>query len=157
MPQLNKLFERYHGVGFTLLGVNLDGDARRARGLAESLGITYPILFDDEQKVSRRFDVETMPETVIIDRDGTVRHIHRGYHPGLEGKWQEEIRALLARSSHTVTSRGGARVRSCKARAGLGRGGVLAVRRAPDPSATPQIRALAPPQQERCESCGLSE
>ena len=37
----------------------------------------------------------TMPTTVLIDRDGRVRHIHPGYLAGYEDIYDQEIRGLL--------------------------------------------------------------
>jgi hypothetical protein len=36
-----------------------------------------------------------MPVTVLVDREGQVRHVHLGYKPGYEEKYLTEIRALL--------------------------------------------------------------
>jgi hypothetical protein len=39
--------------------------------------------------------VSGMPSTVIVDRKGTVRMIHRGYKPGDEQEYLSNIRALV--------------------------------------------------------------
>jgi hypothetical protein len=36
-----------------------------------------------------------MPATVLIDRDGRVRHLHRGYRDGLEATYERQIRELI--------------------------------------------------------------
>jgi hypothetical protein len=36
-----------------------------------------------------------MPNTVILDRSGKVRYIHRGYTPGAENEYLDQIRALI--------------------------------------------------------------
>jgi peroxiredoxin len=95
MPLLNDLFSRYERVGFSLLGVNIDDDSRRAMDMAEELGVSFPVLFDERKEVSRLYQVEAMPVTVLVDREGKVRHVHLGYKPGYEEKYLTEIRALL--------------------------------------------------------------
>lgn len=95
MPLLDDLYARYQRVGFTLLGVNIDDDSRRAMKMIEELGISFPVLFDESKDVSKLYEVEVMPTTVLVDREGTVRHIHHGYKPGYEDKYLTEIRALL--------------------------------------------------------------
>jgi peroxiredoxin len=95
MPLLNDLYSRYGRVGFSLLGVNIDDDSRRAMDMAEELGVTFPVLFDERKEVSRLYQVEAMPVTVLVDRTGKVRHVHLGYKPGYEEKYLTEIRALL--------------------------------------------------------------
>ncbi len=95
MPLLDDLYARYGRVGFSLLGVNIDDDARRAMQMIDELGVNFPVLFDDTKEVSRLYQVEAMPVTVLVDRSGTVRHVHHGYKPGYEEKYLTEIRSLL--------------------------------------------------------------
>ena len=95
MPLLDDLYARYGRVGFSLLGVNIDDDARRAMQMVEELGVNFPVLFDDTKEVSKLYQVEAMPVTVLVDRAGTVRHVHHGYKPGYEEKYLTEIRSLL--------------------------------------------------------------
>ena len=95
MPLLDDLYARYQRVGFSLLGVNIDDDSRRAMQMIEDLGVNFPVLFDASKQVSKLYEVEAMPVTVLVDRDGVVRHVHHGYKPGYEDKYLTEIRALL--------------------------------------------------------------
>ncbi len=95
MPLLDELYGRYQRVGFNLLGVNIDDDSRRAMAMVNELGISFPVLFDEDKKVSKLYEVETMPLTILLDREGTVRHVHHGYQPGYEQKYLNEIRSLL--------------------------------------------------------------
>lgn len=95
MPVLNELYQRYRSVGFTLLGVNIDDRSESATRMARRLGVRYPIVFDAAKVVSRLYDINAMPTTVMVDRDGKVRYLHRGYLPGSEKKYQEQIRGLL--------------------------------------------------------------
>jgi peroxiredoxin len=95
MPRLDEIFARYEPAGFTLLGVNIDEDSAQAQRLADELGVTFPLLFDDEQSVSRLYDVQAMPMTVMVDRAGNVRSVHYGYRPGVEQRYLDEVRALL--------------------------------------------------------------
>ncbi|MFZ5538396.1 MAG: peroxiredoxin family protein [Pseudomonadota bacterium] len=95
MPHLNRLYEKYRGSGFVLFGVNIDEEPRKAADLASKLGLRFPVLFDVEKKVSRLYDLSAMPSTVLIDRDGRVRYIHRGYRDGYEDTYERQIRELL--------------------------------------------------------------
>lgn len=95
MPLLDDLHSRYGRVGFSLLGVNIDDDARRAMQMIDELGVNFPVLFDETKEVSKLYQVEAMPVTVLVDRSGTVRHVHHGYKPGYEEKYLTEIRSLL--------------------------------------------------------------
>ena len=95
MPHLNRLYEKYRASGFVLLGVNVDEDARNAAGTSSKLGLQFPVLLDTDKKVSRLYQLSTMPSTVLIDRDGRVRYIHLGYKGGYEETYEKQIRELL--------------------------------------------------------------
>ena len=95
MPLLDELYTRYERVGFNLLGVNIDDDSRRAMQMIEELGVNFPVLFDAKKEVSKLYEVDAMPVTVLVDREGNVRHVHHGYKPGYEEKYLDQIRSLL--------------------------------------------------------------
>jgi len=95
MPLLDELYTRYQRVGFNLLGVNIDDDSRKAIQMIEELGVHFPVLFDESKVVSKLYEVNAMPVTILVDRSGTVRHVHHGYKPGYEDKYLTEIRSLL--------------------------------------------------------------
>ncbi len=95
MPLLDELYARYQRVGFNLLGVNIDDDSRRAMKMIDELGVSFPVLFDARKEVSKLYEVEAMPVTVLVDREGRVRHVHHGYKPGYEEKYLDQIRSLL--------------------------------------------------------------
>ena len=95
MPLLDELYERYQRVGFSLLGVNIDDDSRRAMKMVQELGVKFPVLFDENKDVSKLYKVDAMPVTILVDREGRIRHVHHGYKPGYEDKYLTEIRSLL--------------------------------------------------------------
>lgn len=95
MPLLEQMHKRYAPLGFTLLGVNVEASSEDAEHWLAQTPVSFPILFDRENKVSKLYDVNAMPSTVFIDRSGKVRYLHRGYKPGDEGDYLNQIRALL--------------------------------------------------------------
>jgi peroxiredoxin len=95
IPQLNKLQRKFKSGGFTVLGVNIDRNHAPAKVLARKLRVRFPILFDSNKAVSRLYQVDAMPNTVIIDRNGVIRFVHRGYVKGYENAYREQVRQLL--------------------------------------------------------------
>ncbi len=95
MPQLDRLYAKYRASGFVLLGVNIDDDARAASELATRLGVKFPVLLDTQKQVAKLYELSAMPATVLIDRDGKVRWLHRGYREGVEATYEQQIRDLL--------------------------------------------------------------
>ena len=95
MPILDELYTRYQRAGFQLLGVNIDDEPQRAKDMIAELGVSFPVLFDSSKEVSELYDVQAMPVSVMVDRDGNVRYVHHGYKPGYEDKYLDQIRELI--------------------------------------------------------------
>jgi peroxiredoxin len=95
MPHLNRLYDKYRASGFVLLGVNIDDDPRAASSAAARMGLRFPVLLDADKAVSRLYDLGSMPATVLVDRDGRVRFLHRGYREGVEDEYERQIRELV--------------------------------------------------------------
>ena len=95
MPILDRLHQRYEDTGFAVLGVNVEGEVAPAQKIVDKTNVTFPVLIDEGQIVSQLYDLEAMPSTVVVDRDGRVRYVHRGYKPGDEAKYVEVVKALI--------------------------------------------------------------
>lgn len=95
MPELEKLQARYQDYGFTILGVNVEEDSSKADGVLRKTPVSFPILYDTSNKVSKVYDVRAMPSTVMIDRDGNMRYLHKGYVPGDEAEYAKWIKKLI--------------------------------------------------------------
>lgn len=95
MPLLDTLYKRYKKLGFTLLGVNVEEDSDKARDLIKVNSVSFPILFDRKNEVSKLYNLVAMPSTVMIDREGKVRFTHAGYVAGDESKYDKWIRELV--------------------------------------------------------------
>jgi thiol-disulfide isomerase/thioredoxin len=97
MPLLEDIYKKYKPMGFTLLGVNVEPDSKDAETWLGKLPkpVTFPIAYDVDSKVSKLYKVETMPSTVLVDRKGNVRVLHRGYKAGDENIYLTQIRSML--------------------------------------------------------------
>ncbi len=72
MPSLARLQQQLDPGRFVLLTVTTD---LQRQGIAQFLshaGVTLPVLFDEDQEVSRSFLVRGLPTTVVVGRDGTL-------------------------------------------------------------------------------------
>ena len=96
MPLLEGIYRKYKPMGFTMIGVNVEPDSKAAEEwLAKQGPVSFPIAFDTDSKVSKLYKVNGMPNSVIIDRKGNVRLLHRGYKPGDENTYLDQIRMLV--------------------------------------------------------------
>ncbi len=95
MPILEKLHTKYKPMGFTMVGINVEPDPKLAVDWLKSTPVSFPILLDTRSEVSKLYQVAGMPSTVIVDRKGNLRWLHRGYKPGDENEYLDQIRALV--------------------------------------------------------------
>jgi len=93
MPDLNRLYKDYQGKGFQVLGIGLSSDPTQLRFLVKQIGLDYPVLAGND-KVSKDYgNVEVVPTTFIIDKQGNIAHKILGTRPKAE--LEKMIQALL--------------------------------------------------------------
>jgi peroxiredoxin len=95
MPLLDQMYKKYKPAGFTLIGVNVDKEAPAVKELMARKPVSFPVLLDPANQVSKAYHVNEMPSSIFIDRKGEIRYIHRGYRPGDENEYQDRIRQLI--------------------------------------------------------------
>ena len=95
MPLLNALHNKYAPLGFTVLGVNVEENSADARGFVSNFPVDFPVVLDNKNKVSRQYDVIAMPTTVVVDRDGNMRFLHKGYKSGDEKEYRKMVKKLI--------------------------------------------------------------
>lgn len=95
MPLLNKIHKKYEPLGFTVLGVNVEENSSNARAFLADRGVEFPVLLDTKNQVSKMYDVIAMPTTVLVDRDGNMRFLHKGYKSGDEAQYRKMVKKLV--------------------------------------------------------------
>lgn len=95
MRALDRINATYGRAGLIVLGISVDEDARRAREFAQSMKVSYPIMFDTGSDIGRDYQLAKMPVTVLVDRSGVVRFAHIGFKRGDDRMYLEQIRELL--------------------------------------------------------------
>ena len=90
IPSMEMLYQKFKNKGFTVLAVNQmeDGDTVFSFTGQLSLDPTFTVLFDKTSKVSRRYRVNGLPTTYLIDKKGMIRYRAIGgrkfNHPNIE-------------------------------------------------------------------------
>ncbi|MBZ0304775.1 MAG: redoxin domain-containing protein, partial [Anaerolineae bacterium] len=70
-PDLQSYYEFYDGR-FEILAVNVGETEIEAGGFVNQYGLTFPVLLDPTERVSKLYDLRGYPTTYIIGRDGVV-------------------------------------------------------------------------------------
>jgi len=72
MPALARLQQQLDPSRFVLLTVTTDLQRQGITHFLAQQGVNLPVLFDEDQEVSRSYMVRALPTTVVIARDGTL-------------------------------------------------------------------------------------
>jgi cytochrome c biogenesis protein CcmG/thiol:disulfide interchange protein DsbE len=89
------LHEDYTDQGLTVLAVNAGEKKSTVQRFVDENGYTLPTLLDSRGAVRGAYGVRVLPTTYLVDDQGTVHYVQRGYGSGLEAELRAEIESLL--------------------------------------------------------------
>ncbi len=95
LSALDRSLATYRSAGLAVYGVGVDDDPVQARDFAHTAGVSYALLLDPAKAVSRSYQVDNLPMTVLIDRNGTVRYVLRDYSAASASLYLQQLRTLL--------------------------------------------------------------
>jgi thiol-disulfide isomerase/thioredoxin len=95
LPELDKLRREFPEGSFQVLAINVDRDQDKAKKFLSQHPVGYPSAADPEGQLPKTFEIETMPTSFLIDANGVIRYVHRGFRAGDIDEIRERIRQLL--------------------------------------------------------------
>lgn len=100
LPLLDKVYQQYKDNDqVVFLAVSKDDLAVTNAAVEEAFkkhNLTVPIARDQEQVTDKLFQLEGLPTTIVLGRDGTVQDYHIGYDPKLAESLPAKLEKLLA-------------------------------------------------------------
>lgn len=96
IPSLDDLYQQHRDTGLNVLAVGVEGLVDKSSEFVAELDIHFPILLDKHQQVSRLYDLKRLPLTLVIDRAGNVRYVHKGFTADSGAQIASEVAKLLA-------------------------------------------------------------
>ncbi|TAN46025.1 MAG: TlpA family protein disulfide reductase [Rhodospirillales bacterium] len=73
LTDIEKVWNKNKGKGLLVLAVNAGQGKEKVASFAASLGLTYPVLLDEESRTTRLYGVTGLPATFILDREGRLK------------------------------------------------------------------------------------
>jgi len=107
IPFLQELYGTYHDEGLEIVSVNTDFFPRsRIESFMKKTGIDlpFPLVLDRDQSLSKLFQVEALPLTVLIDSSGWIRMVHLGYRPKDRKMIESRVRKACSKIEETVVT-----------------------------------------------------
>jgi peroxiredoxin len=96
LDALEQDFRHYQAQGLRVYGVEVADDQAEALRFGRGTHVTFPLLLDPAKTVARTYDVDNLPMTVLIDRDGKIRQVVRDFNETSRRACEDELRKLIA-------------------------------------------------------------
>lgn len=99
LPFVKNWNDRYREKGLTIIGVHSpefdeEKNVENLRRAVASLGISYPVVTDNDYQTWKAYNVEAWPTTFLLDKRGRIRWKHVG--EGAYDETEQLIQQLLA-------------------------------------------------------------
>ena len=106
LPHVEAWYNKYHSLGFEVIGVStpefaFEKDPGNVARAIKQYGIPYPVALDNNYKTWNAYNNQYWPAEYLIDATGKIRRTEFG-----EGNYPESeqaIRTLLTSAGHTIT------------------------------------------------------
>jgi thiol-disulfide isomerase/thioredoxin len=95
-PFMSELSTDLKDKGLQVIGVNLDETPADAQSFLGQYPANFTIAADTNGQCAKNFGVKAMPSTYLVDRKGTVRHVHLGFRAGEAMELRALVEQLLA-------------------------------------------------------------
>ena len=93
VPQLNAWHRSLAAKGLVVVGVTQDDEADVRSFIADGVKFEYPVALDSTQDALRKYRVQGLPMTAVIDKTGVIRFVELGV--GKLENLHSELAALL--------------------------------------------------------------
>ena len=83
IPYIEKLYEKYRQEGLTVIGVHTprtedEKEMTKLRDAIKRMGIRYPVVADNKEKIWKDYRCDLWPTHFVIDRRGYIRYSRGG-------------------------------------------------------------------------------
>jgi peroxiredoxin len=72
MPSMQRAWEQIEAEGILMIGINVGEDLETVNGFTEEYPVTFPLLLDEDAKVTGEWPVRGMPTTFVVDSGGRI-------------------------------------------------------------------------------------
>jgi len=98
MPHIIDLYDRYSNDGLVVIGIHtpridIEHDVSKLREAVVKMGIKFPVVVDEKEKIFRDYLCDLWPSQFVIDRQGIVRYNHGGV--GRYAEMEQAVKELL--------------------------------------------------------------
>lgn len=96
LPFYERLYAARAKDGLRVLGVSIDVDRALAERFLQEVPTSFAMAWDADQRLAAQLALDTMPTALIVDREGVVRAVHRGFVDADRASLEALVDGLLA-------------------------------------------------------------
>ncbi|MAJ47472.1 MAG: hypothetical protein CBC35_09555 [Planctomycetes bacterium TMED75] len=98
LPTVDEVTKRFKDQGVVFYAIDVREKPERVSKFMKNKGWDFTVLMDSDGTAGKAFDVGGIPHSVVIDREGIIRHVHIGFggKEALQEQLEEELTALTA-------------------------------------------------------------
>jgi len=94
-PFMNEMHSDLGPKGLQIIAINLDEKLEDAQAFLAKHPATFTLARDPDNTCPELYGVQGMPSTYLVDREGRISHIHKGYRVGDAEKLRAYVQVLL--------------------------------------------------------------
>ena len=79
MPEFQAVYDAHKDAGFAVVAVNNAEPAASVQAFRQELGLSFPLVMDNQADIQVRYNIFSYPTTFLLNRDGII--IDRSYGP----------------------------------------------------------------------------
>lgn len=95
MEDLDKLYKKFKKDGFLVLALSFDKKQVIIDEIQKKLELTYPVLIDKDQEIAKKYNVATIPTSIIIDKKGKIFQVFKGKREWMDKSLVKMIELLI--------------------------------------------------------------
>ena len=97
IPTFNRITETYKGrkVQFYYVNVDVEKTKEEVAQFAKAKGIAVEMVFPSVKYAMKAYDIDALPRIVVIDGDGVIRKVIRGFHEDLAAQMDDVLSGVI--------------------------------------------------------------
>jgi len=81
MPYLQQVYDEWADKGLMVLAINIGESSAQVEAFMQSHDLSLPVLLDAKQAVAQKYNIQYIPSTFFIDKDGIIQEKIVGAFP----------------------------------------------------------------------------
>ncbi|MFC1852807.1 peroxiredoxin family protein [candidate division CSSED10-310 bacterium] len=95
LPFFAELHGEFKERGLEIVAINVDKDIAKAHQFMKKHKLPFTIVLDTDHALIPQYHPSAMPTSYILDHNGIIRYIHRGFHKKDQDIFRQELKTLL--------------------------------------------------------------